>query len=53
MNTRGNAHDLKHEVFTMGRLGVHVDNPASVVAGLAEITDGRLMDWERKTITQI
>jgi hypothetical protein len=32
------------EVITMGRLGVHVDNPARVVVGLAKITDGRLMN---------
>jgi hypothetical protein len=47
------GHDLIREVFAVGGLGVHVDRPAVVVAGLAEIADGRLMAWQRETITQI
>jgi hypothetical protein len=53
MNTHGKVDDSRREVFTIGRLGAHVDIPASVAAGLAELTDGRLTDWERKTLTQI
>jgi hypothetical protein len=53
MNVHGKANDSIREVFAMGGLGVHVDSPAVVVAGLAEITDGRLMDWQRETLTQI
>jgi hypothetical protein len=53
MNAHGKADNLIGEVFAMGGLGAHVDNPAVVVAGLAEIADGRLMDWQRETITQI
>jgi hypothetical protein len=35
MNAHGKADDLIREVFATGGFGVHVDNPAVVVAGLA------------------
>jgi hypothetical protein len=52
MPAAGKADDSIRKVFTLGGLGVHVGNLAVVVAGLAEITDGRLMDWEEKTVAR-
>jgi hypothetical protein len=47
------ADDLIRKVLAVGRLGVRVDSPVGIVSGLAEITDGRLTDLERETITRI
>jgi hypothetical protein len=47
-NAYGKAVDSIREVFTMGGPGVHVDIPATVVAGLARITGGRLRIWKVK-----
>jgi hypothetical protein len=53
MNVHGKADDSMREVFIVAGLGGHSGYSGCAVAGLAEIANGRLMDSESETLTQI
>jgi hypothetical protein len=48
MNAHCETYDAPGEVSAMAKPGVHVADPANVMAGLGEMADKRLMHLQRK-----